>query len=492
MDENENKFTENEINDGLGLVDPNEQEQAKPQSENTEEISDGIAPAKENSEQIEEQVGELSDAVPVPIEEDGESALAEIPEDSSEVIKTEEEPSEITQTPAYHWNYETQKKYSDENKKKERSYGAIIYAVIMTAAFLAAFAALAAMLVWNGFFKESDPNANIPGSTTPPTTVVSEKIVYVREYDEASGVLTTQEIYNKCLPSVVSIEVSNNSASGIGSGFIISEDGYIITANHVIEDMSYINVILSTGESCLAEVVDGNEFTDLALIKINKTGLTPMEIGSSSDLLVGDNVVAIGTPASIEFAGSLAEGVVSYKNRTLKITNSDGKVEKKMTVIQTNALVNPGNSGGPLINEYGKAVGIVTMKLNSTYYEGMCFAIPLDAAMPIIEKMKEGRVYDDLLSAVSRYPAMLGINAKLVKVVELDIYGVEIQSFASSSYDISKKMKKGDVITQIDGYVITGLSDVSRALDNCNPGDTVKITFYRSGQQMTVNVILGS
>ena len=316
-------------------------------------------------------------------------------------------------------------------------------------------------------------------------------MVYVREYDSESGVLTTQEIYDKCLPSVVSISVYNDESAAIGSGFIISEDGYIVTANHVVQDMTRIRVILSNEESYEAKLIGGNEFTDLALIKIEKTRLTPIKIGRSSDLLVGDNVVAIGTPASIDFAGSLAEGNVSYKDRILKIYDDDGVVQKKMTLLQTNALVNPGNSGCPLINEYGEAVGIVTMKMNSTYYEGMCFAIPIDTAMPIINAMKNGQNYDSLLSAISRYPAKLGITAKNV-VMNNGVYGVRIETFASTSYDISNKMKKDDIIVAVNSTPVATVEDIGRVLDKYNPGDTVSITFYRSEQKMTVSVKLGS
>ncbi|MBE6530495.1 MAG: trypsin-like serine protease [Ruminococcaceae bacterium] len=500
MNENEKNFEEKEIIEDSALLDPNEQEQAKPHNDEVAELSDDITPAEEPQEA--EDIPSPGEAEPIepalPIEQDAEVALTEKNEDT-EVVSAEEEPAEVIDTPVYHWNYETEKKYTAEKNKKEHSRGAVVYAVIMTAAFLLAFAALAAMLIWNAPFREPDLNVNDdPAATTAPSqstdepsVVVSEKVIYVKEHDPSSGVLTTQELYSKCLPSVVSIEVSNNSQSGIGSGFIISSDGYIVTANHVVEDMDYINVVLSTGGSYVAKVIDGNEFTDLALIKINKTGLTPLKVGRSSDLLVGDNVIAIGTPAAIDFAGSLSEGVVSYNNRVLKITDSSGRVEKKMTVIQTNALVNPGNSGGPLINEYGEVVGIVSMKLNSTYYEGMCFAIPTDAAMPIITAMKNGQSYDSLLSGVSKYPATLGISAKSVNISGTSIYGVQIMSFTDSSYDISKKMKAGDVITQIGGQAVTGISDLSRALENYDPGDTVRITFYRSGQQMTVNVTLG-
>jgi serine protease Do len=167
-------------------------------------------------------------------------------------------------------------------------------------------------------------------------------------------------------------------------------------------------------------------------------------------------------------------------------------VEKKMLLIQTDALVNPGNSGCPLINEYGQVIGIVTMKLKSTYYEGMCFAIPIDAAMPIINAMKNGENYDSLLSAVSVYPANLGVSASntVIKIKDQDVYGIKIDSFVSSSNDISKKMKTGDVITQINGTAITDMTSLSAALDKYLPGDKVKVTYYRNSQQITVDVIL--
>lgn len=397
--------------------------------------------------------------------------------------------SEDGQRPVYRWNYEEQTAFSKEKTKDKRRRSAIIYAAVTTGVFMVAFTVLVALLIFNRFKFVAD-NPNVTGDT-PQNTVISDRVVYVREYDSESGVLTTQEIYNKCLPSVVSISVSSSSSAAIGSGFIISEDGYIVTANHVIQDMTRIRVVLSNEESYEATVIDGNEFTDLALIKIEKTGLTPIKIGKSSDLLVGDNVVAIGTPASIDFAGSLAEGNVSYNDRILKVYGSDGSVEKKMTLIQTNALVNPGNSGCPLINEYGEAVGVVTMKLNSTYYEGMCFAIPTDAAMPIINAMKNGENYDSLLSAVSRYPAMLGITAQNV-VMDNGIYGVRIDTFASSQYDISSKMKLNDIIVAINSNPVSTVEDIGRVLNKCNPGDTVSITFYRETQKMTVNVVLST
>ena len=279
--------------------------------------------------------------------------------------------------------------------------------------------------------------------------ITEERVVYVKEYDPASGVLTDQEIYDTCSPAVVTITVLKTDSSGSGSGFIISEDGYIVTANHVVADAESISVLFKDGKELTATLVGGNEFTDLALLKVEGSGLPTIKIGSSSELLMGDRVVAIGSPASYDFAGSMVNGIVSHNDRSFKIYKDDGSVEKKMTLIQTNALVNPGNSGCPLINQYGEVVGIVTMKLNSTYYEGMCFAIPTDAAMPIIEAMKSGADYSSLLSAVSRYPAKLGITGSTYADDSSKLYGVKVESITSAEYDVAGKLQKGDVIVMV-------------------------------------------
>lgn len=419
-------------------------------------------------------------------------------EASSELVKISDEiPGDVTEldkeealtAPLYRWNYEEYNAAQAEVKKKKRGNGAFVYAVSMTCAFIVAFSVLVILLITAPAY-----NGGSVGSGGPSgSAVTSERIVYVREHDDESGVLTPQEIYNKCLPSVVSISVKNGSSAGIGSGFIISEDGYIITANHVVENTDSITVVLSTGESFRAEVVDGNAFTDLALIKIEKTGLTPIEMGRSSDLLVGDDVVAIGTPASIDFAGSMASGHVSFKNRSLKIYGDDGLVEKKMMLVQTDALVNPGNSGCPLINEYGQAVGVVTMKLKSTYYEGMCFAIPIDAAMPIINAMKNGEDYDELLGAISTYPAKLGVSVADAYVSSAGVHGIKIEGFLADTHDISRKMSVGDIITKIDSVVVTDTISLKNALVRYKPGDTVRISFYKGTngtQLLSVSVVL--
>lgn len=498
MNENEKNIIDGKDNDSLGLADPSEQEQAKLDATypDTEADSAPQAPTAE----LEKVCDAAEDSSADTQATDGESAGAIEPVAEGDCLPERTDSTESTPAPTetvYHWNYGEQKRIDEEIARKGRSRGALVYGIIMTVAFVAALALLVLLLVGNRL--NIFPNASLPSGDgtgelqATVETVISERVVYVRENNNESGLLTTQEIYAKCLPSVVSISVSGSQGSGVGSGFIISSDGYIVTANHVVEDMTSIYVVLSNNQSFPAEVVDGNEFTDIALLKISATGLTPIKIGKSSNLLIGDSVVAIGTPASIDFAGSLAEGKVSYANRHFKLYDDNGNVTKKMELIQTNALVNPGNSGCPLINEYGEAVGIVTMKLNSTYYEGMCFAIPLDAAMPIVNAMKNGQDYSSLLSAVSYSPAKLGISGSNVKWSTSggDAYGIKVTSFTSSSYDVATKIKIDDIITKINGISVYTVNDIVRILDLYKPGDTVAVTFLRSNQQMTVSVTLG-
>ncbi len=425
---------------------------------------------------------------------DSLSEREKAPEESGAVSEPDSDPlpapvSESVPRTVYHWNYDQSREYAERETRKKNKNAALIYAATVSAAFIICFAALIFTLLFD--FAPAGVSGS-DGSPNVETVVkVEERVVYVREDDGTR--LTTQEIYDKCLPSTVSLIVSDGASSATGSGFFVREDGYIATANHVIEGMTSVKVILSDGTIHEASVIGGNEYTDIAVVKIEKKDCPAIAVGSSSKLLVGDDVVAIGTPASTDFAGSMAKGSVSYKNRMLKIYNGAGTaVEKKMRLIQTDALVNPGNSGCPLINEYGEAVGIVTMKLNSTYYEGMCFAIPSDAAMPIINAMIAGEDYERLLGAVSMAPAVLGISGQNVSIEEDGVYGVRVEDFTSADYDAASKLKRGDIITAIDGVAVASITELRLMIDKKLPGESASLTFYRDGQFMTVTVVMGS
>lgn len=458
--------------------------------EKKEEIKEAPAEIPQRSVQPEvpEQKPEIEPA------ETGNPDVAGMPRDGELPVKAEK--SDLPQLPKYHWNYDRQLESDRKKDEKKKKNGALSYAIIMTVAFVACFCILITILVNGEYFLNTDSVQGTAQTGDSSENVnnypdAAGKVVYVREYDSESGVLTTPELYEKCLPSVVSVYCESATSKGIGSGFIVSDDGYIATANHVVSGMTDISVILSDKKEYKATVAGGNEFTDIALLKIEASNLPAVTFGKSSELLNGEKVVAIGTPADLGFSGSVTSGEVSYNGRIMYIYNESTKVlEKKMKVIQTNALVNPGNSGCPLFDEHGRVVGIITMKLSDKYV-GMGFAIPSDGALPILNAMKSGtELTDEMLSAVSVRPAKLGISGSPASVN--GVYGVKVTGFTDSKYDAATKLKADDLIVGIGSSVVTSNNDIISALLGYNPGDVIPVTVYRGGQRLTLKVNLGS
>ncbi len=397
---------------------------------------------------------------------------------------------EDASTYAFHW--ETTE--SDENNKKEnektkaRKNKLWIQTLIMGTSFLVAFGILSFTLIReqrNNGIEDSTPEESIAPSDTE-----AGKTIYIKEYDDKSGVLTPQQIYSYSLPSVISIKASNESSQSIGSGFVFDANGYIATAHHVVNGMSDIKVITHNKQEFLATVVASDELTDLALLKIDCNTLSALEFGKSSDLLVGDELWAIGTPASLEFSGTMSGGDVSYTDRTVSIYNeSDGTLKKKMTLIQTTTALNPGNSGGPVFDCYGKLVGIVTMKLGNSF-DGISFVIPSDGAYPILCDMRDGiTLSDGRRSAVATYAAKMGVIGE--GYADGGRLGVRVLDFASGECDAAKKIRIGDVIVSVDGKPIANVSALAEVINSHIPGDTVSVTVYRSEQLLTFSIILG-
>ena len=388
---------------------------------------------------------------------------------------------------------------SSARPKKEKVRASVsLYRIVIFGSLTVAMSLLAAALLLGSKYTRlaldkadgSDEDAPTSEMIDSPPPYEDEKVIFVKPYDDTSGILTKPELYAKCASSVVSISSKNEHASGIGSGFILSEDGYIATAYHVVEGMSELTVSLADHSSYPATLVCGDAMTDLAVLKIEKTQLPTVTFGASADLLTGETVVAIGTPASEDYAGSLCSGEVSYQSRTVKIYDETGnRLKKKMTLIQTSAPVNPGNSGCPLFNEYGQVVGVITMKLGHSY-SGIGFAIPSDGALPIFQSMMRGEALsDELLSAISTPAPKLGI------VGEADgnggISGVRVLRFSEASAEMGSPLKVGDLILRIEGVEIHTTSDVYAAIREKDPGDTVSVTVLRADQQLTFDLILG-
>ncbi len=277
-----------------------------------------------------------------------------------------------------------------------------------------------------------------------------------------------------------------------GTGIIMSEDGYIITNAHVIyDDSDYqcgeateVSVVFSDETEHDAKIIAYDTETDLAVLKVNETGLTPAEFGDSDDLRVGELVIAVGNPLGFELFGSVTSGIVSAKNRKIDIN------EKSMTLIQTDTAINSGNSGGPLLNSCGQVIGINSAKMSSSYgsasVEGLGFAIPINDAKVIIDdlinyKYVKGRPQIgistvDVTESVSRY---------------YDIpLGVYVQSVQEGGSADLAGIQKGDVIIAADGETVTSAEELNKIKNNYKAGETLTLTITRTGEDMDIEIIL--
>ena len=296
--------------------------------------------------------------------------------------------------------------------------------------------------------------------------------------------LSLQQIYKKVIPSVVSITSTLRSGSSTGTGIIMSEDGYIITNDHVIESAVAIEVLTSDDRVYSASLVGSDATSDLAVLKVEATELAAAEFGSSEDMEVGDSVVAIGDPLGKELRGTMTDGIISAINRDL-VVNGRG-----MTLMQTNAALNNGNSGGPLINAYGQVIGINTMKMSSYYstasVEGLGFAIPISTAKPIIDELI-------LQGYVSGRPA-IGISGRKLPEAVQAYYrlpdGIYVEAVDPASDAFQKGIQAGDTITAIEGVPVETMDDLNVVKNQFQAGETVNLTIYRSGELYSVEVVL--
>lgn len=303
----------------------------------------------------------------------------------------------------------------------------------------------------------------------------------------SGSALTTQEVYERVVKSTVTVAVtlSKNGAeqNSTGTGIIATSDGYIITNSHVVlnSKSSVVEIITNDGEKYEAVVVGMDRSTDLAVLKTNDYGFTPAEFGDSDSLVIGESVVAIGNPGGEKFSGSMTGGYVSGLNREVGRYSVSG-----MTYIQTDAAINPGNSGGPLVNMYGQVVGINSSKIITDGYEGMGFAIPITQAKDVIDVLLAGGYVEGR--------TRLGITGTEITEAQSKIYGYPrgfmIASIDEESAFTGTKVQVGDVITAVDGEVVTSLTDLSGLLTRYSPGDTVTVTLNRNGSELTVTATL--
>ncbi len=307
---------------------------------------------------------------------------------------------------------------------------------------------------------------------------------------EATGSeLSVQEIIARNEDSVVAIETESVSTDswlgqyvtqGAGSGVIYSEDGYIITNNHVIEDASSITVTLHDGTELKATLVAADSQEDVAVIKVDKTGLTPVTFGEMSSVSVGDLVVAIGNPLGT-LSGTATEGIVSALEREITI---DGK---QMTLIQTSASINPGNSGGGLFDQYGNLIGLVVAKSSGSDVEGLGFAIPSDTVLKVAKSLIEnGYVTDRAAAGITVIDLT---DASTAMQYGVDLTGVYIKEVTGKNAKKSG-LEAGDLIYYVEDTKITGTAVLLKEIQSHEVGDTITFTIVRDGEILKYDVKL--
>lgn len=343
-------------------------------------------------------------------------------------------------------------------------------------------------------------------SNSAKSTVDRSNLPTIQQLSTPSDALTIPEIVKKVSPSVVGISCILSNGTATGSGIVMSEDGYIVTNAHVVDGAQSISVVLpdsyndtssksddskSSSDSSseddednltyTATLVGKDTQTDIAVLKIDAKGLTAAEFGTSADLQVGEASIVIGNPLGFSLANSVTAGIISATDRTLTVE------DRTMNLIQTDASINSGNSGGPLINAYGQVIGITSAKVSSSVGEGLGFAIPIDEALPIVEDlMKNGYV--------TGRPS-LGISGTDITSAYSSYYGIPqgflVKSVTKGSGSEKAGIQENDIVIGINGTVISNISELNEIKNKCKVGDTVQLTIYRNKKMINVDVVLG-
>ena len=330
------------------------------------------------------------------------------------------------------------------------------------------------------------------GRTTPTGTAVVYKTTKLKdaEGDAVKTPLTVPEVAALVKDSVVEItteQIVTGSfmqqyvSEGAGSGVIITADGYIVTNHHVIDGATNINVRLANGTEYAAKLVGSDAKSDLAVLKVEATGLTPAPYGKSSELAVGETVVAVGNPLG-KLGGTVTQGIISALDREITIDNTT------MRLLQTDTAINPGNSGGGMFNTSGQLVGIVNAKSAGEEIEGLGFAIPIDSASKVVEDIISvgyvtGRV-DPGFTFVEIKDAM---TAMMYRVNELGLY---VQAVDADSDAAKAGFLSGDYVVSVEGTKVSTEAEANAIIDAKSVGDTVTIVVKRSGKEQTLTLTL--
>ena len=424
------------------------------------------------------------------------------------------QPPFASNRPEGQWNYcdygpigtEEPKSANDHKKEKKPGAGLRVFAIVMSVLFVLSAGGFAAVLL-GGQFKQtvSTESSEVSGplfqtESTPDGTADDEII--------EGEPLTNSQIYRKVEPAVVGIVGYTRSVTGTqpmsqGSGVVFREDGYIVTNNHVVTNeetgavYDKIEVILSSGDSYIATFVGGDRQSDLAVLKVDATGMHAAVFGDSDKLEVGDEAIVIGNPSGLALAGSFTHGYISALNRTVYVST----IGSNVNFIQTDAAINSGNSGGALLNMQGELIGINEAKSSNTSsgasVDNIGFAIPIDKAQSSLQEMMNLETREKVDADQASY---LGIQGSDVSAEVSELYGVPsgvvVVDVVEDGPAAEAGMQKGDVITELDGRSIGNMEQLQDVLQYYASGETVKVTVQRSQggsyQEQEISVTLGS
>lgn len=378
------------------------------------------------------------------------------------------------------WSYAAQIEADKKAAKRRGARGALVYAIIMTCLFAVCFAILAVLLVTGDNDKEAEGRDEV--TDRPPVQITDSSNLPDLVDSVKDGVVT---VYTDL---------------GFGTGFVYTNDGYIITNFHVIDGVKKITVICTDGRELEAELIDGDELSDVAVIKVDNLGIPKLAVGDSDALRVGEDVIAIGTPNDTEYAGTVTKGIISGVKRKVRVYEDEGYLSKTMEMIQTDTTLNHGNSGGPLINMRGEVVGINTMK----YYasdagDTLYFSIPINDAVEIADDIIEDGSYSGDKGS-STQGVQLGIQCMTVYkgvAVEIDantkitpeadgVLVIEV----NEGYSAYGKLNPFDIIVSFGGVETPTIEKMRTELFKHRVGDTVTLEVWRDGKIVTVDITL--
>jgi len=357
--------------------------------------------------------------------------------------------------------------------------------IIVFMAFILGGAVMFSLLKFTPLISEALSGTNTVQTITKNGTQV---------YEKSSLAASIEKVYD----AVVVVEgYTNGQLGGTGSGFVYKTDdnyGYILTNQHVVEDFSDIKVLMSDDTEVEATKLGGDEYLDLAVLRIDKKYVTLVAtLGSSEDSNLGDTIFTVGAPEGVTYRGTVTAGVLSGKDRMVSVSVSNSySSDWVMRVLQIDASINPGNSGGPLLNVNGEVIGICSMKLVDDEIEGMGFAIPIEYAQSHIEELENGKEIEWPLLGITMAnvsdTALLYRNG--IQVDSSVTYGVVVVDITKGTGAAESDLKSGDVIIEMDGQKIEDTAYLRYELYQHEAGDTVEIKYVRNGKEKTTKVTL--